>query len=107
MEKSAKTIQAEENLKKLFRENPDLKQAFKETIEEMRKPENVEKMAKEIATGVSVIKESFESGDFQASVKEFMQKHGIEKLTPEAKGQLAEELAIKIFKKIKGGVANV
>lgn len=34
-----------ENLKKSFAKNPELKQVFKETIEELRKPENVKKMA--------------------------------------------------------------
>lgn len=34
-----------ENLRKTFKENPELKQAFKESVEEMRKPENIKKMA--------------------------------------------------------------
>lgn len=33
------------NVGKIFRENPEVKQAFRESIEEMRKPENVKKMA--------------------------------------------------------------
>ena len=33
------------NVVKIFRENPEVKQAFRESIEEMRKPENVKKMA--------------------------------------------------------------
>lgn len=33
-----------ENVKNIFRENPELKQAFKESIEEMKKPENMKKM---------------------------------------------------------------
>lgn len=33
------------NVKKIFKENPEVKQAFKESIEEMRKPENVKRMA--------------------------------------------------------------
>ena len=37
-----------DNIKKIFSENPESKQAFKETIDELRKPENVEKMASEI-----------------------------------------------------------
>ena len=32
------------NMKKLFRDDPELKDAFRETIEELRKPENVKKM---------------------------------------------------------------
>jgi len=46
--------QSKENLRKIFAENPDLKKAFKETLDEMRKPENIDKMAKDIH---SVIKE--------------------------------------------------
>lgn len=33
------------NVRRLFKENPEVKQAFKEGIEEMRKPENVKRMA--------------------------------------------------------------
>lgn len=33
------------NVKKIFKENPEVKQAFKESIEEMLKPENIKKMA--------------------------------------------------------------
>lgn len=32
------------NMQKLFRDDPELKDAFKKTIEELRKPENVRKM---------------------------------------------------------------
>lgn len=31
-------------MQKLFRDDPELKDAFKKTIEELRKPENVRKM---------------------------------------------------------------
>ena len=34
-----------ENVRNIFKENPEVKQAFKESIEEMKKPENVKKMA--------------------------------------------------------------
>lgn len=33
------------DLKDYFNKNPEVKQAFKESIEEMRKPENIKKMA--------------------------------------------------------------
>lgn len=33
------------NVKKILKENPEAKQAFKESIEEMRNPENIKKMA--------------------------------------------------------------
>jgi hypothetical protein len=48
--------QAKKNLQKLFRENPDLKAAFKETIEELSTPENIEKQSKEICAGLAAIK---------------------------------------------------
>lgn len=54
MSNEEKLRQSKENLRKILDENPALKQAFKETIDEMRKPENIEKMAKDIH---SVVKE--------------------------------------------------
>ena len=35
------------NVQKIFKEHPEVKEAFHETIEELKKPENVEKMAKD------------------------------------------------------------
>ena len=32
------------NVKKIFKENPEVKQAFKESIEEMKKSENMKRM---------------------------------------------------------------
>ena len=111
MEKSVKLLESEENLKKLFRENPDLKQAFKETIEELRKPENVEKMANEISTGIGIIKEFFENQNATREyIEKFMEKHGVEKyseLTLELKEKLGEELADVFIAKTKGGATNV
>lgn len=34
-----------DNMKKIFKEHPDVKQAFMESVEEMRKSENIKKMA--------------------------------------------------------------
>jgi len=51
-----KAMQAAENLKKIFKENPNIKKVFLETLEEMRKPENIEKMTKDISKGIEVIK---------------------------------------------------
>mgnify|MGYP000171579953 CR=1 FL=1 len=42
-------------MKKIFRKNPEVKQAFRETIEELKKPENVEKMAKSTANFMNVV----------------------------------------------------
>lgn len=33
-----------ENVKKIFKENPELKQAFKKSIDELKKPENMKRM---------------------------------------------------------------
>lgn len=52
---SNKFKQSQENLKNILSQNPDLRKAFKETINEMSKPENVEKMAKEISSVVQKI----------------------------------------------------
>ena len=50
--------QLEDSKRKLhdiLKENPELKEAFKETLEELRKPENVEKAVNEIQEGLSII----------------------------------------------------
>jgi hypothetical protein len=44
--------QSKENLRKIFAKNPELKQAFKETIDEMSTPENIDKMAKDIHNAI-------------------------------------------------------
>ena len=44
-----------ENVKKIFRENPEVKQAFRETIEELKKPENIDKIAKNTANFMNAI----------------------------------------------------
>ena len=44
-----------ENVKKIFRENPEVKQAFRETIEELEKPESIEKIAKNTADFMNAI----------------------------------------------------
>lgn len=43
------------NMQKLFRDDPELKDAFRETIEELRKPENVKKMVDGACCVVNVI----------------------------------------------------
>lgn len=44
-----------ENVKKIFKENPELKQAFNESIEEMKKPENMKKMVDDTVRFMRVI----------------------------------------------------
>ena len=45
------------NMQKLFRDDPELKDAFKKTIEELRKPENVNKMVDGVCRVVNAINE--------------------------------------------------
>jgi len=54
-EAKSKAEQVKKNLQAMFREDPELKAAFKETLDELSKPENIEKLAKEICAGLSVI----------------------------------------------------
>lgn len=52
-------------LKAAFVKSPELKQAFKETVDEMRRPENIEKMAREITStvqAVAVLQQALKSG---------------------------------------------
>ncbi|MEG1564852.1 MAG: hypothetical protein RR365_14185 [Bacteroides sp.] len=54
-----------EDVRALLRENPELKQAFKDTIRKMRQPENSEKMAERVAPvveAVAVLKRAIENG---------------------------------------------
>lgn len=46
---------SEENVRKIFKEHPEVKQAFKESIEEMKKPENIKKMAESTTKVFSVL----------------------------------------------------
>ena len=45
------------NMQKLFRDDPELKDAFKKTIEELRKPGNVKKMVDGVCRVVNAINE--------------------------------------------------
>lgn len=47
---------AKKSLQKIFAENPEVKQAFKESIEEMRKPDNVKKMVDDTYSFVERLK---------------------------------------------------
>lgn len=38
-----------------IQKNPEVKQAFRETIEELKKPENIEKMAKNTANFMNAV----------------------------------------------------
>lgn len=44
-----------ENVRKIFKENPEIKDAFKESIEEMKKPENMKKMVDDTVRFIGAI----------------------------------------------------
>jgi ABC-type amino acid transport substrate-binding protein len=44
-----------ETLRKMFLKNPELKKAFKETLDELSKPEEIDKMAKGICKGLKAL----------------------------------------------------
>lgn len=51
-----KAEKAKQNIKRLFADNPELKKAFKETLDEMRKPEHIKKMADDICAVMGAVK---------------------------------------------------
>lgn len=46
---------SKENVRKIFKENPEIKDAFKESIEEMKKPENMKKMVDDTVRFMGVL----------------------------------------------------
>ena len=44
-------------IKKIFQENPEVKQAFMETIQDLKKPENIERMARDTANFMNALKQ--------------------------------------------------
>lgn len=46
-----------QNVRKIFKENPDFKQAFMESVEEMRKQENIKKMADDTVKFMKAVQE--------------------------------------------------
>nr|DAJ05022.1 MAG TPA: zinc-ribbon domain protein [Bacteriophage sp.]DAJ86833.1 MAG TPA: hypothetical protein [Bacteriophage sp.] len=46
---------SKENVRKIFKENPEIKDAFKESIEEMKKPENMKKMVDDTVRFMGVV----------------------------------------------------
>lgn len=51
----SKAEAAKEHLQAMFKEDPELARAYKETIEEMQKPENIERAARQITAVVKKI----------------------------------------------------
>lgn len=46
------------NVQKIFKENPEVKQAFNESIEEMKKPENMKRMVDDTVRFMRAIQSS-------------------------------------------------
>ena len=46
---------SKENVRKIFKENPEIKDAFRESIEEMKKPENMKKMVDDTVRFIGVV----------------------------------------------------
>lgn len=46
-----------EAVRKIFKENPEIKQAFVETIQELKRPENVERMAKDAVNFMNALQQ--------------------------------------------------
>lgn len=46
-----------QNVRKIFKENPDVKQAFMESVEKMMEPENIKKMADDTVKFMKVVQE--------------------------------------------------
>lgn len=47
---------SKENVRKIFKENPEIKDAFRESIEEMKKPENMKKMVDDTVRFMGVVR---------------------------------------------------
>ena len=45
------------NVQAIFKQHPDVKRAFKETVEELKKPENIEKMANDTVKFMKAIQD--------------------------------------------------
>lgn len=44
-------------IKKIFQENPEVKQAFMEAIQDLKKPENIERMARDTANFMNALQQ--------------------------------------------------
>lgn len=45
------------SVQKIFKENPEIKQAFMDTIQELKRPENIEQMAKNTASFMNALQQ--------------------------------------------------
>lgn len=62
-----KANRAEENLKAILKENPVLAQAFRETLEDLRSPENIAKMSRDIGLGIQILNKLRQGGNVNDS----------------------------------------
>jgi hypothetical protein len=61
VDKQEELRQSKERLQAIFAKNPELKKAFRETLDEMSKPENIDKMVKDICTGLNNLKKGVDN----------------------------------------------
>ena len=52
-----------ENVKKIFKEYPEVKQAFKESIDELKKPENMKRMVDDTVRFMQAIQDIQKKGE--------------------------------------------
>ena len=52
-----------ENVKKIFNEHPEVKQAFKESIDELKKPENMKRMVDDTVRFMQAIQDIQKKGE--------------------------------------------
>ena len=52
-----------ENVKKIFKEYPEVKKAFKESIDELKKPENMKRMVDDTVRFMQAIQDIQEKGE--------------------------------------------
>ena len=52
-----------ENVKKIFKEYPEVKQAFKESIDELKKPENMKRMVGDTVRFMQAIQDMQKKGE--------------------------------------------
>lgn len=65
MTSAERAEQAKKNIQAILSENPELKKAFRKTLDEMKKPENIEKIANEmtpVIQNIFKIKEELDYG---------------------------------------------
>lgn len=56
LDRKAELEQSKKNIRKIFAKNPEIKQAFKETLDEMSTPENIDKMTKDIQGAIQAFR---------------------------------------------------